>query len=96
MQSFNDEANPPPSLPLIIDNFAGGGGASRGIEMALGRSPNFAINHDPEALAMHEPIHPETIHLCESVRDVDIAKTVAGRHVQLRPERASQHRIVCH
>jgi DNA (cytosine-5)-methyltransferase 1 len=83
MQSFNDKANPPPSLPLIIDNFAGGGGASTGIEMALGRSPNFAINHDPEALAMHEANHPETVHLCESVWDVDIAMTVAGRHVQL-------------
>lgn len=83
MQSFSDKANPPPNLPLIIDNFAGGGGASTGIEMALGRSPNYAINHDPEALAMHEANHPETVHLCESVWDVDIAETVAGRHVQL-------------
>jgi DNA (cytosine-5)-methyltransferase 1 len=83
MQSFNDRANPPPSLPLIIDNFAGGGGSSTGIEMALGRSPNFAINHDPEALAMHEANHPETVHLCESVWDVDIAGSVAGQHVQL-------------
>jgi site-specific DNA-cytosine methylase len=63
MMSFNDQANPPPSLPLIIDNFAGSGGASTGIEMALGHSPNFAINHDPEALAMHEANHPETIAL---------------------------------
>jgi DNA (cytosine-5)-methyltransferase 1 len=83
MQSFNDKANPPSSLPLIIDNFAGGGGASTGIEMALGRSPNYAINHDPEALCMHEANHPETVHLCESVWDVDIAETVAGHHVQL-------------
>lgn len=83
MQSFSDKANPPPQLPLIIDNFAGGGGASTGIEMALGRSPNFAINHDPEALAMHEANDPETVHLCGSVWDADIAKTVAGRHVQL-------------
>jgi len=83
MQSFNDQANPPPRFPLIIDNFAGGGGASTGIEMALGRSPNFAINHDPEALCMHESNHPETVHLCESVWDVDIAETVAG------PRRAS-------
>jgi len=43
MQSFSDQANPPPGLPLIIDNFAGGGGTSTGIEMALGRSPNYAI-----------------------------------------------------
>ena len=84
MQSFNDQANPPPAaFDLIIDNFAGGGGASNGIEMALGRSPDFAINHDPEALAMHAANHPQTIHLCESVWDVDIAETVAGRHVSL-------------
>ncbi len=82
MQSFNDKANPPPS-GMIIDNFAGGGGASSGIEMALGRSPDVAINHDAEALCMHSANHPETMHLCESVWDVDIAKTVAGRHVQL-------------
>jgi DNA (cytosine-5)-methyltransferase 1 len=82
MQSFNDKANPPPS-GMIIDNFAGGGGASSGIEMALGRSPDVAINHDPEALCMHEANHPETIHLCESVWDVDIVETVAGRHVAL-------------
>jgi DNA (cytosine-5)-methyltransferase 1 len=68
MQSFGDQPNPPPYLGgLIIDNFAGGGGASTGIEIALGRSPNFAINHDPEALCMHEANHPETAHLCESV-----------------------------
>jgi DNA (cytosine-5)-methyltransferase 1 len=83
MQSFNDQANQPPSLPLIIDNFAGGGGASTGIEMALGRSPNFAINHDPEALCMHEANHPSTVHLCESVWDVGIAETVDGSRVQL-------------
>jgi DNA (cytosine-5)-methyltransferase 1 len=82
MQSFNDQANPPP-YGLIIDNFAGGGGASTGIEMALGRSPDIAINHDPEALTMHEANHPETIHLCENVWQVDIAKEVAGRHVAL-------------
>jgi DNA (cytosine-5)-methyltransferase 1 len=82
MQSFNDQANPPPH-GLIVDNFAGGGGASTGIEKALGRSPDIAINHDPEALAMHEANHPETIHLCENVWQVDIAKQVAGRHVAL-------------
>jgi DNA (cytosine-5)-methyltransferase 1 len=45
---------------LIVDNFAGGGGASTGIEMALGRSPDIAINHDEEALAMHQANHPDT------------------------------------
>jgi DNA (cytosine-5)-methyltransferase 1 len=56
---------------LIIDNFAGGGGASTGIERALGRSPDFAINHDPIALAMHEVNHPATTHLTSSVWAID-------------------------
>jgi DNA (cytosine-5)-methyltransferase 1 len=73
----------PPPHGLIIDNFAGAGGASTGIEMALGRSPDIAINHDHEALAMHEANHPDTIHLCDNVWQVDIAKEVAGRHVAL-------------
>jgi DNA (cytosine-5)-methyltransferase 1 len=68
---------------LIIDNFAGGGGASLGIEMALGRSPDYAINHNRKALAMHARNHPETIHLCEDVWDVDPAELVAGRLVGL-------------
>lgn len=56
---------------LIVDNFAGGGGASTGIEMALGISPDYAINHDAIALAMHEVNHPETVHLCNNVWKVD-------------------------
>lgn len=52
---------------LIVDNFAGGGGASLGIEWALGRAPDIAINHDREALAMHQANHPRTRHLCEDV-----------------------------
>jgi DNA (cytosine-5)-methyltransferase 1 len=56
---------------LIIDNFAGGGGASTGIELALGRSPDVAINHDPEALAMHELNHPRTRHYKSDVFDID-------------------------
>lgn len=56
---------------LVVDNFAGGGGASTGIEMALGRAIDIAINHDAEALAMHSANHPETLHLCESVFAVD-------------------------
>lgn len=58
-------------LPLIIDSFAGGGGASTGIEIALGRSPDVAINHDPVALSMHEANHPETLHLTSSVYAID-------------------------
>lgn len=56
---------------LIVDNFAGGGGASTGIELALGISPDIAINHDAVALAMHEANHPATRHLCTSVWKVD-------------------------
>ncbi|WP_007196939.1 DNA cytosine methyltransferase [Hoeflea phototrophica] len=57
--------------PLIIDCFAGGGGASTGIEMALGRSPDYAINHDPVAVAMHAVNHPDSVHLCQNVYQVD-------------------------
>lgn len=56
---------------LIIDNFAGGGGTSTGLEAAFGRHVDIAINHDPEALAMHAINHPRTKHLCESVWDID-------------------------
>lgn len=56
---------------LIIDNFAGGGGTSTGLEAAFGRPVDIAINHDPEALAMHARNHPNTLHLCESVWDVN-------------------------
>jgi DNA (cytosine-5)-methyltransferase 1 len=45
---------------IIADSFAGGGGASTGIELALGRSPDLAINHDAEALAMHAAIGVES------------------------------------
>ncbi len=68
---------------LIIDNFAGGGGASTGIEMATGISVDIAINHDPEAIRMHEVNHPMTKHYCESVWDVDPVKACAGRPVAL-------------
>lgn len=68
---------------LIIDQFAGGGGASLGIEMALGRSPDIAINHDPEAVAMHQVNHPTTEHYCESVWDVDPKAVTKGRPVGL-------------
>lgn len=68
---------------LIIDNFAGGGGASTGIEMAIGRSVDIAINHDPNAIAMHKANHPDTFHYCESVFDVDPLQATAGRAVDL-------------
>ena len=68
---------------LIIDNFAGGGGTSTGLEQAFGRPVDIAINHDPEALAMHAANHPHTIHLCESVWDVDPIKVTDNRPVGL-------------
>ncbi len=68
---------------LIVDNFAGGGGASLGIEWALGRSPDIAINHDPEAIAMHAQNHPATRHYCENVWDVDPIEACGGRPVGL-------------
>lgn len=68
---------------LIIDCFAGGGGASVGIEMALGRSVDIAINHDPQAIRMHKANHPDTLHLTEDIFKVDLQKYVAGRHVSL-------------
>ncbi|MPR11500.1 DNA methyltransferase [Microvirga tunisiensis] len=66
---------------MIVDSFAGGGGASKGIAMALGREPDIAINHDGEALAMHEANHPTTIHLRHNVWKVDPRQHTAGRSV---------------
>jgi|TARA_A100001391_G_scaffold204615_1_gene200942 DNA (cytosine-5)-methyltransferase 1 len=68
---------------LIIDSFAGGGGASTGIEMALGRSPDYAINHDPEALALHAANHPDTVHLSKNIYKVDPIDVVGNRAVGL-------------
>ena len=68
---------------LIVDNFAGGGGASTGIEMATGYSVDIAINHDPEAIRMHKANHPSTKHYCESVWDVDPVKVCGGHPVAL-------------
>ncbi len=69
--------------PLIVDNFAGGGGASTGIERALGRPVDIAINHDPDAIAMHSINHPHTKHYCESVWDIDPRKVTNGQPVGL-------------
>ena len=63
---------------IIVDNFAGGGGASTGIELAIGRSVDIAINHDENAIAMHKTNHPDTLHYCESVFDVDQAQPPAA------------------
>lgn len=68
---------------LIVDNFAGGGGASTGIELAIGRPVDIAINHDPDAIEMHKRNHPFTTHYCEDVWEVDPRKVAAGRRVGL-------------
>lgn len=68
---------------LIIDNFAGGGGTSTGLEQAFGRPVDVAINHDPKALAMHRANHPETKHYCESVWDVDPIEVTGNQPVGL-------------
>lgn len=68
---------------LVVDNFAGGGGASTGIEMATGYSVDIAINHDPEAIRMHQTNHPTTKHYCESVWDVNPVEACKGSPVAL-------------
>jgi len=68
---------------IVVDNFAGGGGASTGIEIAMGRSVDIAINHDPAAIAMHRANHPETKHYTEDVWKVDPVEACAGRPVAL-------------
>lgn len=68
---------------IVVDSFAGGGGASMGIEDALGRSVDIAINHDPEAVALHRVNHPHTRHYCENVFDVDPVEATADRRVGL-------------
>lgn len=72
---------------IIVDNFAGGGGASTGIERALRRQVDVAVNHDPEAVAMHAANHPTTRHLCQSVWAVDPLEAVsfANDNGDMRP-----------
>lgn len=68
---------------IIVDCFAGGGGASVGIEKALGRDVDIAVNHDPEAIRMHKVNHPNTLHLTEDIFEVDLERYVDGRKVPL-------------
>lgn len=68
---------------LIIDCFAGGGGASVGIEMALGRPVDIAINHDPDAILMHKTNHQNTLHLTEDIFKVNLRKYVKDQRVAL-------------
>lgn len=68
---------------LIIDSFAGGGGASTGIELATGRSVDVAINHDEAAILMHKTNHPSTKHYCEDVWEVNPMEATGGNPVGL-------------
>ena len=71
------------SHEIVVDNFACGGGASTGIEAALGRPVDIAINHNAKALAVHLANHPNTLHLREDIRDLDPRQVGAGRSVGL-------------
>lgn len=68
---------------LVVDLFAGGGGASTGIEQALGRAVDIAINHDPEAVSLHQANHPQTVHHVSDVFEVDPLAVTGGRPVGL-------------
>ena len=68
---------------MIVSQAEGGGGASVGIEMALGRPVDIAINHDEQAIRMHKTNHPQTLHLTEDIFKVDLEKYVNGKHVAL-------------
>ena len=68
---------------IIVDNFAGGGGTSTGLEWAFGRPVDVAINHNPKALAMHRINHPQTTHLCDSVWNVDPIEATGNQPVGL-------------
>lgn len=68
---------------LVIDLFAGGGGASTGIELAIGRAVDIAINHDPEAVSLHQANHPQTMHYVSDVFEVDPLAVTSGRPVGL-------------
>jgi DNA (cytosine-5)-methyltransferase 1 len=78
---------PPPRVAelgeIIVDSFAGGGGASEGIRLALGVSPHIGINHKFSAIAMHAANHPETEHYTENVWKVDPVAACKGRPVGL-------------
>lgn len=78
---LSPQFNLPLHRELVIDLFAGGGGASTGIEQAIGRAVDIAINHDPEAVALHQANHPQTKHFVSDVFEVDPLAVVEGRPV---------------
>ena len=69
--------------PLVVDNFAGGGGASTGIELATGHPVDIAINHDESAILMHQRNHPFTKHYQDDVWIIDPVKVTGGRPVHI-------------
>jgi len=72
-----------PAAEIIVDGFAGGGGTSEGIRMALGRSPDEALNHDPAAVSMHWANHPDARHHCQNIWQADPAGIAGGRPIGL-------------
>lgn len=68
---------------IVADLFAGGGGASQGIRQALGRCPDIAVNHNADAILMHEANHPRTAHYCEDVFAINPKKVTKGQPVGL-------------
>lgn len=83
MKEFQMNAQIDLLAEAILDSFAGGGGASTGIELAAGRPVNWAINHDPDAIALHKSNHPYTEHFRASVWDVDPMEVTKGSPVGL-------------
>lgn len=79
----NRKSNPLLPGEIVVDNFACGGGASEGIETALGRPVDFAINHNAKALAVHMANHPRTVHFQENIRNLDPRRVGPGRPVGL-------------
>ncbi len=73
----------PVHTELVVDLFAGGGGASTGIEQAIGRHVDIAVNHDPEAVSLHTANHPQTRHFCSDVFEVDPLAVTDGQPVGL-------------
>ena len=73
----------PLSTERVVDLFAGGGGASTGIEQAIGRAVDLAVNHDPEAISVHTANHPQTRHFCSDVFEVNPLVVTEGQHVGL-------------
>lgn len=80
---------------IIVDNFAGGGGASSGIELALGRIVNAAINHDAAAILMHRTNHPYTEHYQASVWDINPREVCRGRPYPKNEQVARCGNAVC-